>query len=111
VSADVARPSSITDKRRDAVERALAAGAPLRVAASSAGVSARTVSRWLEDGLVVRRTLSAVPDEFAASTELPDDDEAVQRGLLASVLEAARKGDWRASVWLLRTRWPARYGR
>jgi hypothetical protein len=94
VSADVARPSSITDERRDAVERTLAAGAPLRVAAASAGVSARTVSRWLEDGLVVRRSLSAVPDELDASRELPDDDEAIQRELLATVLGAASGIPW-----------------
>ena len=31
--------------------------------------------------------------------------------LLASVLAAARRGEWRASVWLLERRWPERFGR
>jgi hypothetical protein len=105
----VARLPSFSPERGNAVERALAMGASLGVAGASAGVSARTVSRWLEDGLVIRRELRAVPELDAA--ELPDDDEEIQRELLATVLSAARNGDWRAATWLLRQRWPQRYGR
>jgi len=87
----MARPSSLTDERREAIERALAAGAPLNVAAASAGVAPRSVSRWLTEGRIVRRELSAVPEADApADGDLPDDDEAIQRELLASVLRAAR---------------------
>jgi hypothetical protein len=106
----MARPSSLTAERREAVERALGAGAPLRVAAASVGVSARTLSRWIEQGHVVRRTLTVVPDSSFEDT-LPENDESVQKMLLGVVLRAAEGGDWRASSWLLRQRWPTRYGR
>jgi hypothetical protein len=110
--AGMARPTSLTAERRDVIERALAGGAPLSVAAASAGVSARTVSRWLGEGLLVRRALAAVP---GPESETPDDparwdDEAVQRALVRAVLQAAQH-DWRAASWLLRQRWPNRYGR
>jgi hypothetical protein len=105
----VARPSSLTDERRDAIERALAAGAPLDIAGASAGVSARTVSRWLTDGHVVRRRLAAVDDPAVGIAELPEDDDEIQQRLLATVLRAADAGDWRASVWLLKARWPERF--
>jgi hypothetical protein len=108
----MARPSSFTAKRGLDVERALAMGAPLSVAGASAGVSARTVSRWLEDGLVVRRELSAVPepDEVSDDRSLPGDDDAIQRALIGAVLNAARN-DWRAATWLLERRWPERFAR
>jgi transposase len=103
----MARPSSLTSERRDAVERALAAGAPLNIAAASAGVSKRTVSRWLEDGSVARRELSVVPE---SERDLADD-ATVQRELLESVFAAASRGEWRAATWILERRWPDRYGR
>jgi hypothetical protein len=104
------RPSTYSAERGEAVERALAAGAPLSVAAASVGVSTRTLNRWLEHGLVARPPLRAVPDD-GHERELPDDDEAIQKALLGSVLAAARRGDWRASVWLLERRWPERFAR
>jgi hypothetical protein len=108
----VARPSALTAERRDAIERALAGGAPISVAAASAGVSARTVSRWLGEGLIVRRDLAAVPelDETTVGPTAVEDDEAVQRALVRAVVRAAQH-DWRAASWLLRQRWPTRYGR
>jgi hypothetical protein len=105
------RPSTLTAARKDAVERAFAVGAPLSVAAESAGVSRRTVSRWLGDGRVVRRSLSAVPDEPVAEPVVGGDDDAIQRALVATVLRAAQRGDWKAAKWLLETRWPDRFRR
>jgi hypothetical protein len=109
----MARPSSLSVERREAVERALAQGAPLSVAAASAGVSPRTVSRWLAEGEVVRRDLVAVPepeDPAAAGGALADDAVGIERALVGAVLTAA-KTDWRAATWLLERRWPRRYAR
>ena len=110
----MARPSSLTDERREAAERALATGAPLSVAAAAADVSPRTLSRWLEDGLVVRRELVAVPEPGEPSAggggALREDDVGIERALVGAVLTAA-KTDWRAATWLLERRWPRRYAR
>ena len=107
----MSRPSTATPGRLKAIEAALARGAPLGVAAASAGVSRRTVSRWLAEGYVTRRSLSAVPDPGGPDVASGDpEDEAIQRALLGTVMGAARE-DWRAAAWLLRTRWPSRYGR
>jgi hypothetical protein len=105
----MARPQALTDERRDAIERALAAGAPLSVAAAAGDVSARSVSRWLGEGRVVRRTLSAVPEPDLSGGELVEDEQ-LQRALVASVLRASQH-DWRAATWLLEKRWPQRYAR
>ena len=103
------RPPALTDERRDAIERALAAGAPLSVAAAAGNVSSRSVSRWLGDGSVVRRKLSGVPEpDASAGGEL--DEEQLQRALVASVVRAAQH-DWRAATWLLERRWPSRFAR
>jgi hypothetical protein len=102
------RPTIYTAERGEAIERVLAQGAPLTVAAAAANVSSRTVSRWLHEGLVVRRSLSAVQDTGAA--DIPDNDEAIQRELVGIVMHAAET-DWRAARWLLEERWPGRYRR
>lgn len=39
----MARPTLLTDEVREELEKALAAGAPVRIAAASAGVSTPTV--------------------------------------------------------------------
>jgi hypothetical protein len=96
----MARPSSLTAERREAVERALAQGAPLSVAAASAEVSPRTVSRWLTEGRVVRRRLAAAPEPEPPA---PGEDLSVEKALVATVLRAARE-DWRAAIALLRWR-------
>jgi hypothetical protein len=97
----VARPSSLTADRREAAERALTAGLPLSVAAASADVSPRTISRWLQDGLIVRRHLAAAPEPPPAEPAPPEPD--VEKVLVGVVLRAARD-DWRAAIALLRWR-------
>jgi hypothetical protein len=101
------RPSSLTAERRETVEAALASGAPLSVAAASAGVSTRTVNRWLEDGLVARRRLVAVPEPNESATDLPGE-ETIERAVIGAILKAA-KTDWRAAAWLAERRWPRKY--
>lgn len=98
----VGRPSALTAERREAVEKALAAGAPLTAAAASADVSLRTVSRWLEEGAVVRRQLAAAPALVESPVGTSEEID-VERVLVATVLRAARN-DWRAAIALLRWR-------
>jgi hypothetical protein len=106
----VARPSGFTDARRETIEATLATGAPLAVAASAAGVSKRTVSRWLENGAVARRRLAAVPDPVEED-ELPEEEK-IERAVIRTILAAAVQGnDWRAAAWLAERRWPKKYGR
>jgi hypothetical protein len=100
------RPSALTVERREAVEKALAAGAPLAVAAASAQVTPRTVSRWLAKGRVVRRQLAAAPEpEPGWQVDRPSNDGEldVERALVATVLRASQR-DWRAAIALLRWR-------
>ncbi len=88
----MARPSSLTAERREADEKALAAGAPLAVAAASAEVSARTLSRWLEQGHVARRTLALAPEPEPEAVA-PGDELDVERALVSVVMRHARH-DW-----------------
>jgi hypothetical protein len=54
----VAARTKLTPELRVVVERELAAGVPVAVAAQRAGVGRRTLQRWLARGLVVRRQLA-----------------------------------------------------
>jgi hypothetical protein len=58
----VARPSKATTATVETIETALVRGATIPMAAAAAGVSPRTVSGWLREGVVVRRRLRPVPD-------------------------------------------------
>ena len=93
----MARPSSLTAERREVAERALAAGLPLSVAAASAEVSPRTLSRWLQEGQIVRRRLAAAPEPPPNEPAPPEPD--VEKVLVGVVLRAARD-DWRAAIAL-----------
>ena len=53
----MARPTKATAQAVETVETALARGATIPMAAAAAGVSPRTVSGWLREGVVVRRRL------------------------------------------------------
>ncbi len=102
----MARPSALTPERQEAVERALQAGAPLTVAAAAGEVSTRTISRWLEEGRVVRRRLSAAPEperEHMVPHEATAAEPDVEKVLVSVVLRAARD-DWHAAIALLRWR-------
>ena len=72
----MSRPSKATAQAVETVETALARGATIPMAAAAAGVSPRTVSSWLRDGVVVRRHLRSVPDEPEQTTGGRFSDEA-----------------------------------
>jgi hypothetical protein len=97
----MARPSSLSEERRETIERALAQGAPLSIAGAAGGVSARTVSRWLQEGRLARRQLHAAPDP---EPTVPGEELDLEKALVAIVLRAARNGSWQAAIALLRWR-------
>jgi hypothetical protein len=75
------------DAKRTVILLALAAGASRQAAAGKAGISERTLYRWV-----------AAEPEFAAAVEIAlGTGRAVYEELL---LEAAKK-DWRAAAWML----------
>ena len=84
----------LTDELRAEVERDLAAGTSVALTAARAGVSRRTLTRWLERGRVVRRRLAVAKPRALE----PPPDEAELIGLLGT---AARAGNVRAAVLLL----------
>jgi hypothetical protein len=59
-------PTKLSDKVRTDLERELADGVPVAVAAQRADVGRRTLTRWIAEGAVVRRRLVA-----ATATRLP----------------------------------------
>src|SRR5262245_29257255 len=74
---DLARPTVLSDDLRVAVERDLADGVPIAVAAQRAGVARRTLHRWLSLGLVVRRHLSAAPEPPPLQAESVQEERLV----------------------------------
>lgn len=110
----MARPSTLTNEVRAELERELAQGVPVVVAAQRVGRSPRTVHAWLQSGAVVRRRLAAAPEpvpDLEQEPDLPDDDERVQAALVGVIMKAAQRGSWPAAKWILETRWPQRYAR
>jgi hypothetical protein len=113
----VARPSKLTDQVRSEVERELALGTPVVVAAQRSGISPRTLSRWLAAGLVGHRPPPVEPTTPKLDLEPGDDDSidarlrAAEPGLVAVVLESARRGSWQAAAFLLERSNPARWAR
>src|SRR5262245_2114298 len=110
-NAGVGRPSALTDDLRAQVERELAMGATQALVAQHAGVTERTIKRWIADGKVVRRQLEHAPPP--AAPELPIAERLVQAepGLVAAIIQAAQRGSWQAAAWLLERSYPDRWGR
>ncbi len=104
----VGRSTLATPERIVAAERELAAGATLTAAAERVGIGRRTLTRWIESGTVVRRRLAPVPGLDLDADALTDED--VEAAMAASVLAAAKAGDWRAARFVLQSRWPQRWG-
>jgi hypothetical protein len=93
------------------IEAELAQGASVAVVAQNAGVSPRSVTNWLAQGMVVRRR---APDPIidpatSTATGLNRLHEA-EDGLLAVVLKAAQRGSWPAAMKLLAVIRPEVYG-
>jgi transposase len=96
------RPTKLTPERRDDLVLLLAAGASTARAARCVGVSERSVTRWLRDGLAERVRLARAAG--AVSTD------ALSEARLVVLIARAAQHDWRAGSWLLERRWPERWG-
>lgn len=103
----------LTDEVRAAVERELASGVPIAVAAQRLGLGRRTLHSWLADGRIVRRAAaSPEPDPVPVDdASIRDRLDRAEPALVGIVLDAARRGSWQASSWLLERTWPERWAR
>jgi len=103
----MAAPSALTPELRIQVERDLATGATQAVVAQRAGVTSRTLRKWLATGKVTPQ----VEAQPATSEPLAIRLERAEPGLVASVIAAAQRGHWQAAAWLLERSFPERWGR
>lgn len=97
------RPTKLTPDLETDLVLLLSNGLSVRSAARVAGVSRRSLTRWLADGLRER-----VAQARAARPEVRDSQ--VEARLVVAVARAAALGEWRAAAWMLEHRWPERWG-
>ena len=106
--------SLLTDELRAQMERELAAGAPVAVAAQRVGIGRRTLTRWLAQGRVVRPQLASAPADpldLGPARSLDDRLAKAEPGLVGVIAAAAGRGSWQAAAWILERRWPERWAR
>jgi transposase len=96
------RPTKLTTERRDDLILLLAAGASTARAARCVGVSERSVTSWLRDGLAERVRLARASGPEAT-------DALTEARMVVALARAAALGDWRAGAWMLERRWPERW--
>ena len=109
------RPTALTPEVREELEDALAAGVAVRIAAASVGVSRPTVYEWISRGLVERRPkLRLVAEPSSSLTEEAEDPaeigRRIERACVACLLKAVQNGDTRAAIFLLRAKFPRKWG-
>jgi transposase len=96
------RPTKLTPILADDLVLLLAAGASTARAARCVGVSERSVTRWLRDGLAERVRLARASGPEAT-------DALTEARMVVALARAAALGDWRAGAWMLERRWPERW--
>lgn len=92
------KPSKYTRQRAEQILQALRMGNPRMAAASAAGVTRRTLQRWVHEH-----------PELADAIEMAES-EAI-RAHMANINRAATRGNWTASAWVLERRHPTEFGR
>lgn len=106
------RPSKLTAKTKKKLFEAIELGATYIDACGYAGVNARTVRRWVEQG---EQDLEADPptlSEFALFVDgLREAEGKAVVKWMAKIEKAASEGNWQAAAWKLERRYPERYGR
>jgi transposase-like protein len=90
----VSRATLLTPELRAELERELAEGAPVAVAAQRHGLGRRTLTRWLERGLVARRRPAPAPEPPADGPSLEERLERAEPALLAAILAASQRDSW-----------------
>ncbi len=101
------RPTVWTPERRAALLGAIEQGMPLKQAAAIAGVSYDTLNHWQNRG-----ENESAPEEYRQFCQLLRRSQAVAMQVHLSVIhQAAGRGDWRASAWMLERRHPEDFAR
>lgn len=96
------RPTKLTPEVETDLVLLLANGLSIRSAARVVGVSRRSLTRWLADGLAERVA--------QARASRPDTTEALTEArMVVALAKAAALGEWRAGAWMLERRWPERW--
>jgi len=101
---DTGRPCALTPEVKERVVQAIIAGCSRADAARYAGVTDRTLQRWVERGRAGKEApfagfVSAVLDAEARASVLAN----------GCIAKAIRDGDWKAAAWFLERRFPERY--
>ena len=92
--------------REESILDNLRLGSSRRSAAELSGVSARTLQRW------IKRGEEGESEEWERFAHKVYRAEAVAEGHAVDlILEAAKKGDWRAAAWWLERRHPNRWSK
>jgi transposase len=100
-------PLELTPERQQAICAAVAAGNNRQTAAAAAGISERTLRRWLQDAR--RRGEESPFWPFLAALKKAEAEAVVSA--LTFINRAARKGAWQAAAWWLERRYPEHWGR
>ena len=97
------RPRLLTPELETDLVVLLANGLSVRSAARVVGVSRRSLTRWLADGLRERVAEARVARPESA-------DALTEARLVVAIARAATLGDWRAAAWWLETQAPRALG-
>jgi hypothetical protein len=109
--------SSRVDELGDRVLTALHAGVGVAEAAASVGLAEQTVRSWVRRGREVPTGrfapfAAAVDGRGRVTIDEPRvSGEVDEATLVASILDAAQRGQWRAAAWLLERGYPERQRR
>lgn len=92
-------PVKFTKETKRKVIEAITLGCTYSIAASYAGISESTLFRWLSSG---RDAEEGEYSDFYRSVKEAESLSAVRS--LASIVQAAKEGQWAAAAWLLERR-------
>lgn len=102
------RPCTFTDQLGGTIARAVEAGLTLTAACGVAGVSRRTVNKWLAEGKRLDRLNPESDAPLAAFARMVQGARAVAA---CNVINSASKYDWQAAAYMLELLDPDTFGR
>lgn len=111
------RPRACTPRVQATILEIAATGAHRSVVAASAGISLRTLNRFLQLAETARhkkesgRRLTKDEEEFCQFCLDFHKSEAAMQIALVAVVRKAAETNWRAALTFLERRWPERWGR
>ena len=103
------RPLSLTDDLQATVCASLRDGNYLETAAAVAGVTARTLRRWVQQGHDARKR--KVRNRYRRFIDAVEQAQAAGEAEHVGTISAARYDHWQASAWWLERTRPERFGR